>query len=219
MECHACRGTIEDDSRFCRHCGASTPRAGGTEPRSVAGNEIDTAGRALSHGKNASDDFHPDAEQYILVFRPAWRAFLGGWLLWLLASVILAVIVAQWRIEGGWKIVLLLSAAGALAVFTRQAVTIYGVRYRLTTQRLLVDRGIITRTTDQMELIRVDDVRTRQGVLDRLIDTGTVEIRSTDATDENAALAGVRDPAHVAEQIRKHTRIARGRKTLFVENV
>jgi len=70
-----------------------------------------------------------------------------------------------------------------------------------------------------LELVRVEDVRLRQGVIDRLVNTGDIEIISSDETDNKLVLQSVCTPAEVAEHVRRNVRGARGKGTLFVENV
>jgi membrane protein YdbS with pleckstrin-like domain len=204
MQCSQCLGEIEDDSRFCRHCGAALASDAGPAPP-----------------KQGDVHRDPAAEHLVWQGRPSWRAYYGWWLLWAAASATLLVACYQGSGVGNmlrtaaWLLVLG-SAAFLLAVET---VTILGQHYRLTTQRLFVHHGIVTRVTDQMELIRVDDVRLRQGPLDRLVNTGEIEVMSTDKTDETLILSSVSAPAEVAEALRRQVRGARGKQTLFVENV
>jgi uncharacterized membrane protein YdbT with pleckstrin-like domain len=142
------------------------------------------------------------------------------WFLWAVASV--AVLYAMGRYEAGEltrKSVWLLIAATAAVVLVRQALTTLGQRYRLTTQRLFIHRGILSKVVDQLELVRVDDVRLRQGIIDRLVNTGNVEIMGGDRTDENLCLESVGNPADVTEALRRNVRAARNKGALFVENV
>jgi hypothetical protein len=67
--------------------------------------------------------------------------------------------------------------------------------------------------------VRVDDVRVRQGIVDRLVNTGDVEIIGSDKTDDTVWLENVSAPSEVAESLRRNVRAARGKGTLFVENV
>jgi hypothetical protein len=70
-----------------------------------------------------------------------------------------------------------------------------------------------------LELVRVDDVRLRQGIIDRLVNTGDIEIIGSDATDEKLVLHSVFAPAEIAEHVRRYVRAVRGKGMLFVENV
>jgi membrane protein YdbS with pleckstrin-like domain len=94
------------------------------------------------------------------------------------------------------------------------------LRYWVTIDRLFIRRGILSRTTDQMELIRVDDIRITQGVVDQMLGIGNVEIvATTDRTDGDITLLGVAEPAKVAEIIRENMRKLRQRRGMYIENV
>jgi uncharacterized membrane protein YdbT with pleckstrin-like domain len=98
------------------------------------------------------------------------------------------------------------------------AVKVLGTKYRLTSQRLFICRGILSQTTDQTELIRVDDVSLFKTFFGRLLNVGTVTMLTTDATDRQVKMEGISDPDQVAEAIRSRMRTLRG-KSLYVENL
>ena len=116
-----------------------------------------------------------------------------------------------------WFIVIPIGLVGAylgVTIFWR----IIGRRYRLTDQRLFIERGVLTQTIDQTELIRVDDVRVRKTLLDRVFGLGDVEINSTDASDATIILEGIRDPDRISEDVRSRMRALR-KRSLFIENL
>jgi len=195
--------------------------AGSTAAASAAPNQ---SGQQLFQTAQQSADESKDeqpVEHTIWQGRPAWRAFAGSWCAWLgICAAVLAVtfmynngggplVQAVWVFIGG-------SAAG---LFARTALLVYGSRYRLTTERLFIHRGILMRITDQIELIRVDDVRIRQNIIDRLLNTGTLEIFSTDETDDTIHLFKISDPANVTEDVRNHTRAVRQQHAVAVERI
>ena len=96
--------------------------------------------------------------------------------------------------------------------------TILSHRYRLTTQRLIIERGILSQTIDQTELVRVDDVRIHKSLADRVLGLGSVGVISTDATDREILIPGVAGPERLADAIRSRMRAARQR-AVYVENV
>jgi membrane protein YdbS with pleckstrin-like domain len=155
--------------------------------------------------------------------RMSWKRHLGIGLGWLCVAV--GLTWCWWRfhesVETPWlgRIVLLLILGSAGGLFARCAILVYGIRYRLTTQRLFIDRGILSRTRDQTELIRIDDVRIRQSLLDRIVGIGQVELISTDATQAAIQLLGIVEPHIVAEHVRNHTRALRAQRSLFVEQI
>ena len=132
------------------------------------------------------------AEPTIFELRPAYRARLGL-LIW---GVLLAPV--------GVGLLLLLRAWYLVA----------STRYRLTTQRLFAETGLIAKNLEEIELFRVKDVTLRQGVLDRLLGVGTVTVLSTDDTAPELALAGLRDPLAAKEALRTAFRAARQREGL-----
>ncbi len=118
-----------------------------------------------------------------------------SWLIGFLWALLLAVFF------GGWVLFLILSC-----------------RYRLTGQRLFIERGILSQTIDQTELIRVDDVRLKKSLVDRVFGLGSVEVLSTDVSDKSIVIAGVKGAEEVAEHIRRRMRTLRSR-SLFIENL
>ena len=211
--CHACGKRIHPDSRFCRHCGTRVAApSSGSPPESPAGRPPTTGPGDVHHD--------PNCEVEVWQGRPAWRAFSGRWVVWAIVSIILLSLVSRYGGDGSlmsgmW----LLVGSAAVSLLVRDALIVYGRRYHLTTQRLFVHRGILHRVTDQTELIRVDDVRQSQTVLDRVLGTGSLQIFSTDETDEAVTLRSIRDPMFVAEQIRLHTRGVRSKGAIAVERI
>ncbi len=213
MTCPKCQAAIDDDSRFCKRCGVSVQAT-------TRGSDSSAAGSA--EPKITSDSYRdPAMEKEVWEGRPSWRAHYGLWGL-LIGGCIAALIMGYRWTQPGSSIrtfVWLLVLAASAGLLVREALIVFGNFYRLTTQRLFWNSGVLTRVTEQVELVRVDDVRICQGVIDRVVNTGDVEIIGSDATDGRLVLESVSSPTEVAEQVRRHVRAARGKGTLFVEQV
>ncbi|MBN2563804.1 MAG: PH domain-containing protein [Phycisphaerae bacterium] len=220
MICPKCNGTIEDGSKFCRHCGAAVSEPAATaSPSKPAGKLTAPADDARGVGADVYGD--PKHERQVWQGRPAWRSYYGIWATWALLSAVVLGAAYKWKAPDSpavW-LALLCVLGAAVAILVREAMFVLSYRYRLTTQRLFIHRGILSRTTDQTELMRVDDVRLRQGVIDRLVNTGDVEVMGTDETDDVVILKSVSAPAEVAEALRVHVHGARSKRTLMVEQV
>lgn len=166
-------------------------------------------------------DGPPHRERPLWDGRPSWRAHYGTWALCVLSCAVAIAVVHRFTDTGSslrvwvWAV----AAAASIALLVREALLVYGQRYRLTSLRLFVDRGILMRVTDQTELYRVDDVRIRQSVVDRMVDTGDIEILGSDMSDESIVLRSVHCPAEVAENLLRHVRKIRDKKTLLIERV
>ncbi len=212
MNCRKCNKSIEADSRFCKHCGARTSAESTARP----------AKPAKPAAQNEGTDIYrdPQHEQFVWAGRPAWRAFAGAWLAWFVLSATSLYLASKFAADVALvRVVWLFVGGGAVTLLVREALIVYGLSYHLTTQRLFVHKGIITRVTDQMELLRVDDVRISQGLVDRVVDTGSLEVFSSDETDESVKLQSIPAPAAIAEELRRHVRGVRSKGTLAVERV
>lgn len=116
-------------------------------------------------------------EQVLLRFRPHWKVLLPGmvWavLLAALTGMALAALPASWR----WW-----SVAGALTLWlplaTRSAVSWWSTTYMLTTERIVVRRGLIGRTGTEIPLESITNVLFRQRALQRLLGYGDVLVES-----------------------------------------
>jgi hypothetical protein len=81
--------------------------------------------------------------------------------------------------------------------------------YRLTSQRLFVRSGFISRKVQELELYRVTDVAFSQGVIQRLFGIGTVTVVANDPTTPSLAMPGIANPEIVKETIRTAYRRSR----------
>lgn len=53
-----------------------------------------------------------------------------------------------------------------------------GLRYRITTQRIVVDRGLFSKTLDQVDLYRISDFVVERPFGQRLLGTGNIRLRT-----------------------------------------
>lgn len=85
------------------------------------------------------------------------------------------------------------------------------IRWVLTNERLRVVRGILNRSTEEVELVRVRDVSYEQSLAQRALGIGTVTLVGTDATAPTLVLHDVEEPERVKELIRGAVREQRRR--------
>lgn len=74
-------------------------------------------------------------------------------------------------------------------------------KYVLTNQRILITTGLLGRKEEQIDLARVKDIRMTQGLTDRMVGIGQIDIISTDLSTPVFRLMGVNDPQHVRDLI------------------
>jgi hypothetical protein len=79
----------------------------------------------------------------------------------------------------------------------------HAIRWIVTSQRLRVVRGLLNRSTEEVELTRVRDVSYEQTLAQRALGIGTVTVVGTDVTSPTVVLHDVEDPEAVKELIRQ----------------
>jgi uncharacterized membrane protein YdbT with pleckstrin-like domain len=106
-------------------------------------------------------------EEVIWEGRPTWRAWAGTWIL---GWVLLPVLVGAFLLGSVW-------------------IQIRSRRWKLTSRRIEIESGFLSRRVDTLELWRVRDVEFRQTLMDRM--TGVASISIT-AHDEGSPVLDVR---------------------------
>ncbi len=86
-----------------------------------------------------------------------------------------------------------------------------GTHYIVTSERVRVITGLLAKDTDDIEMIRIQDVDHTQGVTERMLNIGDITLRSTDPSRPRVMLRNVTDPAAVHEIIRRAILEARRR--------
>ena len=74
--------------------------------------------------------------------------------------------------------------------------------YRVTTQRIVLENGILSKDVDEVDLRVVDDTRLHQSFLERLVGIGRIEILSQDKTEGDLMLSDIAHPKQLREIIR-----------------
>ena len=123
----------------------------------------------------------------------SFRSSLGRWLVGTsagLGTVLLgiagfALLVGTAGDMGPWP--LLLSAL-ALAIVLWKWLQVMSEKFELTNQRLVVRRGIIMKSIDEVELYRVKDIWMDFSLLNQIAGIGTIQITSSDETTRNHQL-------------------------------
>jgi len=117
------------------------------------------------------------------------RGTLAGWgtILLLVAGPVGAVVASGTTADVPPAAPLALSLL-ALAILARRWIADRATTYELTDDRLILHRGIVNKSIDEVELYRVKDVRIDFSLLNQLADIGTLTITSSDETTRGRAL-------------------------------
>ena len=76
-----------------------------------------------------------------------------------------------------------------------------GIRYRLTNQRFFLERGILNRVTERIEVIDIDDLQFEQNLFERMVDVGSITLTSTDHDVPKFRLQGIDHVQEVSDLI------------------
>jgi uncharacterized membrane protein YdbT with pleckstrin-like domain len=149
------------------------------------------------------------------------RAMIGNWILAGAVTVILPIVIVMTGI-GNWYTwwgYLVLSLGMWLWFALQLAYRKMTVRYRLTSQRLIHESGLLKRVTNRMEVIDIDDVTFEQKIVERMMGVGSIKIISSDRTHPELWMRGIENVRHVATQIDDIRRKERRKRALHIEAI
>ncbi|HEY6294805.1 MAG TPA: PH domain-containing protein [Streptosporangiaceae bacterium] len=121
-------------------------------------------------------------EEPVLFLRPHWKTLIRPFLLAVIvvAAALVAEVFAAGS-KGAAAVQLAIAAVAILVLMLWLAVPVLRWRtttYELTTRRLRMREGIVTRRGRDIPLVRINDVSFEKGLLDRLLGAGRLVVES-----------------------------------------
>lgn len=147
----------------------------------------------------------PPEEQVLFHGHPSWRSILGlylkGWLAAIVAGVLAAAVtdLAVGHIEAGWVVIVVLVVLGVVLV--AGYLTRVRTLYTITTERLTIRTGLLSRALQETRLDRIQNVNSRQSLLERLLGVGTIDFDTAAGAEYNFAFHGLAQPAQVVRTV------------------
>ena len=149
-------------------------------------------------------DLHP-GEEIVFDGHPSWRAILGFYVVGFVAALAAGVVAGVLAGSAiGVAVFVVVLALVVLVGFVRRL----GTHYLVTTQRLRIRRGILSRRVQQTQLDRVQNVNTNQSLLERILQVGTVDFDTAGTDDSDFTFHGIADPEEVVAAVDHAQRIA-----------
>ena len=149
-------------------------------------------------------DLHP-SETILFRGHPSWRSILGFYLVGLVVALVAGAIV--WltvsEVAGGLTAFGVFDVVIAIGLLKR-----IGTTYVISTERLHIRRGILSRATQETRIERVQNVNTQQSLLERVLQVGTVDFDTAGTDDSEFRFSGVADPEDVVHAVERARRAA-----------
>ena len=143
---------------------------------------------------------------------PSWRSIIAFYIKGLFVVLIAAFVVAiVTNITGDGtdsSLVTLVAVVGVAVIVLAGFIKRVTVHYTITTRRLHIKRGIISREIQETRLERVQNVNYDQSALQRLLQVGDVDFDTAAGDDFNFVFAGVANPDEVVERVDRATHAA-----------
>jgi hypothetical protein len=221
MRCPACGEDVVAAAVYCHKCGHRL---------NADGDEVEGTGSSADVTSSAAGAFQQiAASRWAEKDKPEeelWRggystkAMIGGWIISGCVSFLLFLIGIFWvRSITYWLLLvlaMLLPWLYFLAILTYRRMS---VRYVLSTQRFIHERGILRRVNDRIELLDMDDITFEQTLSERMVGVGTLRITSHDRSHPELVLRGIDDIKRVAGLFDNSRLAERRRRGLHVEQI
>ena len=148
----------------------------------------------------------PDQEIVYYEGRPLLRAEQAKAAMWFIVGLVLVSLpilasIFEWTWWRTWMTIV--AILGALLAIGLPWLLMRTTRYRVTNYRIDFERGILVKRIDTLELWHVDDIKFEQGLLDRIMNVGTITVISDDRTTPKLELGGIPDPRRIFDALKE----------------
>lgn len=141
-------------------------------------------------------------------------------IIWLIAAAVILFLTYGWA-EASYILILLGVVTIIVLIFVVERwLAVNARRYQLTSERLLITDGILTKTTDSLELYRVKDIRKTQPFLLRMFGLENIELNTSDTTTPRVVVDYVPATIGLSDQARNAVeacRVAKGTREVELE--
>lgn len=88
------------------------------------------------------------------------------------------------------------------------------VEYIITNERIRIKHGLIGKKEDEIDLVRINDIRVDQGIKDRVQGIGKIIVTTTDTLNPAFIIQSIKNPHEVKELLRKAIREEKERQNV-----
>lgn len=88
-------------------------------------------------------------------------------------------------------------------------------KYSLDEERLYIETGFLSTTSDEVRLYRIMDLSLKKSLGQRIFGVGDIEVHSSDKTLKDFVIKSVKEPGRVKELLSEHVEIQRDKKRVY----
>jgi uncharacterized membrane protein YdbT with pleckstrin-like domain len=149
-------------------------------------------------------DLHP-GEEIVFEGHPSWRAVL---VFYVAGIALVAVAAAIGALISGVGLAIPLGAVVLALVILVGLIKRKATRYVITSERLHIRHGILSKRTQETRVQRVQNVNTEQSFFERIMQVGTVDFDTAGTDDSEFKFVGVANPEEVVRAVDRAQRAA-----------
>ncbi len=126
-----------------------------------------------------------------------WLYHVFGYAALVLFLAVTAYVYAE--LQAPWSAAMV--GAVGLIIFVRVMVPIWTTEIGVTSERVILKRGFLTRHTDEIELSAIEEINIDQGFLGRILGFGCITLQGTG--DDDVDLPPIADPVRFRKSIQQ----------------
>jgi uncharacterized membrane protein YdbT with pleckstrin-like domain len=154
---------------------------------------------------------HQDVQE-IVFFRghPSWRSTLDFHIKGVLAAVVAGALagavtaIASGHVMAEWIVVVVLVTL--VIVLLAGLISRARTTYTITSERLTIHKGLMSRDLQQTRLERVQNVNARQSIFERMLRVGTVDFDTAGGAGYDFTFHGVDNPREIVRTVEQALR-------------
>ena len=149
----------------------------------------------------------------IITLRPHWAQYIISQGMSFIISCALFLVAGHNSIT--YKMPFVVLGGVMTCIMLYRCLYLYKLRYIITSEQLIIQHGVLTRTSDYIELYRVVDFSENRDILEQLFGLKTVWIFSGDRSNPKLDIYGVKERLDVVRIIRERVEYNKKRKGIY----